>query len=287
MSQPTAMRVTPLAGLALTSCVAVALLLASSDAAHAAATPVDLGAASSFAVLGYSTVTNTGATTISGDIGLNSGSSVTGFPPGTQVAGGTYVADALSLQARTDATSAFSSASGQPGPTAVPVELGGEVLTPDLYESGDVFTITGDLTLDGQGDPDAVFIFRSTATLITASASNVVLINNANPCNVFWILPSSATLGTGSTMVGTVIASDTIDAETGSSVTGRLLALNGAVNLDTTTVTSTGCAAVAVVAGPALPVTGIDPTPALAVGFAAIAASLMLFGFRRRVTGSN
>ena len=135
MSRSTIFHVTPVVIVFVAFFASIALLFASADSPNAAATPVGLGSANSFAVLGYSTVTNTGPSTISGDIGLNSDSSVTGFPAGVQTSGAMYVADALSLQARTSASSAFTSASGQTGPTVVPTELGGLTLTPDLYES--------------------------------------------------------------------------------------------------------------------------------------------------------
>jgi hypothetical protein len=242
-ASPTA-RLSLLCALAVVAGTAIAL--GGSTPANAIADPVGLGGATGFAVLAYSTVTSTGPTVISGDIGLHPGSAVVGFPPGTQLAGSAYVADSVSLQARNDAIAAFTTASAQPGPVSIGAELGGLTLTPDLYQSASILQVNGTLTLDGLGDPSAVFVFRSASALDTGSASEVLLINDANPCNVFWIVPSSATLGTGSTLVGTVIASTSITATTGASVDGRLLALNGAVTLDSTSVTSTGCAAVTV-----------------------------------------
>ena len=288
MSRSTISHVTPVFGVFVAFFVSIALLFASADSANAAASPVGLGAANSFAVLGYSTVTNTGPSTISGDIGLHSGSSVTGFPPGVQTSGAMYVSDALSLQARTDANNAFTSASGQTPVTSLgAVELGGLTLPPDIYETDGVLQASGVLTLDGGGDSSAVFIFRSTSTLITGSASQVALTGSANPCNVFWIVPSSATFGTGSSFVGTVIASDSIIDNGASSVIGRLLALNGAVTLNNTTVSSTGCAAVASAAGSTLPRTGVTAWPLVVAGGVTLASGALLLFLRRRTTRSE
>ncbi|MHB9003570.1 MAG: ice-binding family protein, partial [Coriobacteriia bacterium] len=123
-----------------------------------------------------------------------------------------------------------------------PVDLGGLTLGPGVYDTGGVISITGTLTLDAQGDPDAVFIFKSTATLITASASRVQLINGARFCRVFWVVPSSATLGTDSTFVGHIFALTDIHAQTGAEVEGQLLARNGEVTLDTNVITNEICA---------------------------------------------
>ena len=258
----------------LVAVASVTLALGGSTPANAIADPVDLGGATGFAVLAYSTVTSTGPTIVSGDIGLHPGSAVVGFPPATQLAGAAYVADAVALQARTDATAAFTTASAQPGPVSIGAELGGLTLTPDLYQSVSILQLNGTLTLDALGDPNAVFIFRSTSAFDTGSGSEVLLVNDANPCNVFWIVPSSATLGTSSQLVGTVIASTSITATTGTTVDGRLLALNGAVTLDSTSVTSTGCAAVTTNPGSGITISQASAnTTAAAAAAAAPAAS--------------
>ena len=196
-----------------------------------------MGTAADFAVLAGSTVTNTGSTVINGDLGLSPGTSVTGFPPG-QVNGSTHVADSVALQAQTDLTAAYNNAAARPVTATVPVELGGTTLTPGVYNSAaGTFGITGTLTLDAQGDPNAVFIFQAASTLITAASSNVSLINGAQASNVFWVVGSSATLGTTSTLQGTVMALASITVTTGASIDGQALARNGAVTLDTNTVT--------------------------------------------------
>jgi hypothetical protein len=145
-----------------------------------AATPtVSLGTAADFAVLGGSTVTNTGPTKITGDLGLSPGTSVTGFPPG-QVIGTVHAADAVVLQAKNDLATAYDDAAGRPTTATVPVELGGSSKTAGVYDSpAGTFGITGTLTLDALGDPNAVFIFKAASTLITASASSVNLVNGA------------------------------------------------------------------------------------------------------------
>lgn len=276
----TSSRRAALAALALAT--ASASLLLGGTSANAAALPVGLGTADSFAVIAYSTVTNTGPSVINGDIGLHPGTAVVGFPPGTQPTGAAYVADAVALSARLDAGTAFTTASGQTGATLVTVELGGQTLTPDLYQSAGVLQITGTLVLDAQGDANAVFIFRSLSALTTASSSVVQLDNGADACNVFWIVPSSATLGTNSTLVGTVIANTSISALTGTTVTGRLLALNGAVTLDTTTIQQgSNCDAIASVPGAGTSITAAaadtaaDAAAALAAAAAASAAAAL------------
>ncbi|MEU4833345.1 ice-binding family protein [Streptosporangium sp. NPDC023615] len=209
----------------------------------AAATPVPLGTAGNFAVLAGTTVTNTGPTVVVGDLGVSPGASVTGFPPGV-VAGTVNAGDAVAAQAQIDLVAAYNNAAGQAVDATLPTELGGTTVTPGTYDSAaGTFGITGQLTLDGQGDPNAVFIFKTASTLTTASASTVNLINGAQACNVFWQVGSSATLGTGSDFAGNILALASITATTGVTVDGRLLARSGAVTLDTNTVTRSLCAA--------------------------------------------
>jgi hypothetical protein len=203
-----------------------------------AATPgVSLGTATNFAVLAGSTITNTGATTINGDLGLSAGTAVTGFPPG-QVNGTVHAADAVALQAKNDLAAAYDDVAGRATTATVPVELGGTTKTPGVYESpAGTFGITGTLTVDAQGDPNAVFIFKAASTLITASASNVNLVNGAQSSNIFWKVGSSATLGTSSTIRGNILALASITVTTGVTVDGRTLARTAAVTLDTDTIT--------------------------------------------------
>lgn len=205
--------------------------------AEAATAPVSLGSASTFAVLAGSTVTNTGPTVIKGNLGLSPGTAITGFPPG-QVVGTVHAADAVALQAKNDLTAAYNDVASRPTTATVPVELGGTTKTPGVYASpAGTFGITGTLTLNGQGDPNAIFIFKSASTLITASASNVKLVNGAKAANVYWQVGSSATLGTYSAIRGNVLALASITVTTGVTVKGRVLTQTAAVTLDTDAIT--------------------------------------------------
>lgn len=205
-----------------------------------AATAIGLGTADDFSVLAGSSVTNTGPTTMTRSLGVSPGTAITGFPPGI-VGGTTHSADATAAQAQTDTTTAYNTAASQTPATAVAVELGGRTLEPGVYRNG-TLGITGTLTLDAQGDPDAVFVFQADSTLITASGSRVNVINGAQACNVFWQVGSSATLGTSTQFVGTVLALTSITANNGATVQGRLLARNGAVTLDNNVITTAACA---------------------------------------------
>ncbi|MCM3922571.1 ice-binding family protein [Frankia sp. AiPs1] len=211
--------------------------LVGATSAHAATPTVNLGTAAGYATLAGATITNTGITTVDGDLGLSPGTAVTGFPPG-RVTGTIHAADSAALQAKNDLAAAYDAAAAIPTTATIPVELGGTTETPGVYDSpAGTFGITGTLTLDAQGDPNAVFIFKAASTLITASASNVNLINGAQASNVFWVVGSSATLGTYSILKGTILALTSITVTTGVTVDGRTLARNGAVTLDTDTVT--------------------------------------------------
>jgi hypothetical protein len=203
-----------------------------------AATLPGLGTAGSFAVMAASTVTNTGDTVVTGDLGLSPGTSVTGFPPGT-VVGTQHVADAVASQARTDLMAAYDAAAAQPATTVLSgQDLGGKTLTAGVYRFASSAQLTGTLTLDGQNDPHAVFIFQMGSTLTTATGSQVVLTNGALASGVFWQVGSSATIGTGTALQGTVMALASITMVTGASIlTGRALALNAAVTLDTNHIT--------------------------------------------------
>ena len=211
--------------------------------ASAAPSPVTLGGADGFAVLGASTVTNTGPSVITGDLGVSPGSSVTGFPPGVVSAPATiHIADGVTTLAQTDLTTAYNTAAGLPcSANLTGQDLGGLTLTPGVYCFSSSAQLTGTLTLDGQGDPEADFVFKAGSTLVTASASTVLLINEAQACRVFHQVGSSATLGTGSQFVGTVMALTSITATTGALVQGRLLARNGAVTLDSNVVARPVC----------------------------------------------
>jgi hypothetical protein len=229
--------------LTLAGATGLLVCVVGSPSANADTPSVALGTAADYAVLAASTVTNTGPTVVTGDLGLSPGTSVTGFPPG-QVTGTVHVSDSAATQAQSDLVTAYNDAAGRATTATVPVELGGTTKTAGVYDSAaGTFGITGTVTLDGQGDPNAVFVFKAASTLITASASGVNLVNGARSCNVFWQVGSSATLGTSSTLRGNVLALASITVTTGVTVDGRTLARNAAVTLDTNTITRPTCVA--------------------------------------------
>ena len=222
--------------------VASLMALTLARASGAAATAVPLGTAGSFAVLAGAGITNTGPTTVNGDVGTFPTTTITGA--GSMTINGTnHAGDGVTQQAQTDLVTAYNNAAAQ-GPTnPIVADLGGQSLSPGVYNSASSIGLTGALTLNGGGDPNAVFVFQAGSALTTASASSVVLTNGAQACNVFWQIGSSATLGTGSTFRGTVIALQSITVTTGVTVDGRVLARNGAVTLDTDTISRSSCAA--------------------------------------------
>jgi hypothetical protein len=232
-------RAKALAAATLLAALTSATLLAGS--ALAAPATVGLGTAESFSVLAGSTVTNTGPTTMFGDLGLSPGSSVTGAP---HVLGATHVDDAVAIGAKNALTTAYNDAASRPTEGSAGTDLTGQTFTPGVRTaSSSLLLSSGAVTLDAQGDPNAVFIFQVGTTLTTGSNTSVSLINGAQACNVFWKVGSSATLGTGTRFVGTVMAAATITANTAATIHGRLLAQTGAVNLDTNTITNSTCAA--------------------------------------------
>ena len=222
-----------------------------------AQTGPSLGTAGTFGVLAGSTVTNTGSSTITGDVGVSPGSAVVGFPPGIVTGGTIHSNDAVAIQAQNDLTTAYNAAAASPCTADLTgVDLGGLVLTPGVYCFSSSAQLTGTLTLNGLGDASAVFIFKIGSTLTTASNSRVNVINTGGACNVFWQVGSSATLGTSTTFVGNILALTSITLTTGAGVNGRALARNGAVTLDTNNIIRATCGAVCPVitlAPPTLP----------------------------------
>jgi hypothetical protein len=225
---------------------AAAVLLMVGNTANAVIVPtVPLGTSANYAVLGGSTVTNTGATTLDGSLGLWPGTSITGFPPGLVLPPGTIdTTNPAAQQAQSDLTAAYVDAAGRPLDASTTADLANLTLVGGVYAgpSKSALSLTGPLILDGAGDPSSVFIFQTDSTLITGSGSTVTLINGAQECNVFWQVGSSATLGTGSVFVGNILALTSITVTTGVTVHGRALARNGAVTLDTDTFTKPTCA---------------------------------------------
>jgi hypothetical protein len=216
--------------------------------ALAAQPPVGLGTDGSFALLAGQTVTNTGPSTINGNLGVSPGTAVTGFPPGT-VNGTIHAADAVAAQAQLDLTTAYNDAAGRTPFVSVPSDLTGLTLTPGVYRNASALALTGALTLNAQGNPSAVFIFQAGSTLITGSGSSVNLINGAQPCNVFWQVGSSATLGTTTSFVGNILALSSISINNGVTLNGSAMARNGSVTLINDTITAARCATSATTTG--------------------------------------
>jgi len=232
-----------------------------STSAHAAQATVNLGGAAPFAILaGTPNITDaSGNSVIVGNIGLApaSGAGITGINC-ANVTGTIYSVDGtgpacrvtngpLLVTAKNNLTAAYTDAAGRTPVTTTDSELGGETLVAGVYDSADTqFGITagaGPLTLDGQGDPSSVFIFQSAFNgtgLTIGDGSDIVLINGAQACNVFWRV-NSASIGTGATFVGTILALNSITVNNGSTVDGRLLARNGNVTLDNNTITASIC----------------------------------------------
>lgn len=195
--------------------------------------PIVMAGTAELAVLAGSSVTNTGATNITGDLGLSPGTSVGGFPPG--ILNGTLrINDAIATQAKLDLTAAYNDAAGRTSTDIVTLSgnIGGLTLTPGLYKSTSSLAISsGDLTFDAKGNADAVFIIQIASTLTTTSGRKVLLSGGASAANIFWQVGTSATLGTTSVFKGTIMAMQSITLNTGATLTGKALARNGGVTM--------------------------------------------------------
>jgi hypothetical protein len=199
---------------------------------------IALAGASGLAVLAGSAITNTGATNITGDMGLSPGTSVGGFPPGI-LTGAQHINDGISDQAKLDLTAAYNDAAGRTSTDIVTLSgnIGGLTLTPGLYKSTSSLAISsGDLTFDAKGNADAIFIIQIATTLTTTSGRKVILSGGALAANIFWQVGSSATFGTTSVMKGTVMAMQSITLNTGATVEGRILARTGGVTMAANTI---------------------------------------------------
>jgi hypothetical protein len=200
--------------------------------AVAQASPVDLATARPFVVLGGQEVTNTGPSVLNGDLGVAPGTSLTGFGSPAVVNGATHNNDAVAGQAQSDLTTAYNVAAGQtPTTNLTGQNLGGLTLAAGAYKYTSSAFLTGTLTLDAANDPNAQFVIEIGSALTTASASRVELVRGASPCNVYWQIGSSATLGTTTRFQGNLMALTSISLNDGASVIGRLLARNGTVSL--------------------------------------------------------
>ena len=220
---------------AVAAVLGLAVILSNSEAGA----QTSLGTAADFGVLAGSTVTNTGPSVIQGDVGVSPGSAVVGFPPGSTPTGTIHAGDAVAAQAQSDLTIAYNDLMGRPFDVDLTgQDLGGKVLIPGVYAFSSSAQLTGLLVLDGQGNSASEFVFQTGSTLTTASNSRVLLINGANGNNVYWAVGSSATLGTNTAFTGNIVALTSITLNTGATITcGRALARNGAVTLDTNSIT--------------------------------------------------
>jgi hypothetical protein len=202
---------------------------------------VPLGSAATFVVLAGTTVTNTGPTVITGgNLGLSPGSAVVGFPPGALTPpAAMFVTDPTAAQAELDLTTAYIYTAGLPGGAVLAGDMSGLTFAPGLYKtSSAVILSAGNVTLDAQGNVNAVFIFQIGTTLTTSGSTQVILAGGAQAKNVFWQISSEATLGTNSTFEGTIMALDSITLNTGATLNGRALARNAEVALDNNPITA-------------------------------------------------
>ncbi|MEY2544539.1 MAG: type secretion system secreted protein VgrG [Verrucomicrobiota bacterium] len=215
----------------------IVFALVTATSSTVAQTTISLGAAEKVAILGSSTVTNAGPTTVIGNVALSSpGVSITGFPPGTIVAGSQYIGPGLANQAHADAATAYGQLVGETLTTDLSGQnLGGMILTPGVYHFGTAAQLTGTLILDTQGDPNAAFHFQIGTTLTTDPLSHVTLLNGST-VNIFWQVGTSATIGVNSTFYGNILADQSITVNSGATINGRAIAINAAVTLDTNTI---------------------------------------------------
>jgi hypothetical protein len=213
--------------------------------ASALAAPVNLATVNPFVVLAGAAVTNTGPSVLNGDLGVYPGTALTGFGAPAVINGAIHAADPVALQAKADLSNAYTVASEQPVAPANDLSgtnLGNRVLGPGAYRYSSDALMTGALVLDAQGDPNSQFVFLIGSALTTESASSVVLVNGASPCNVYWQVGSSADIGTTTSFVGNLMAQASISLKTGATVFGRMLAQTGQVSLDTNVLTRPICA---------------------------------------------
>ncbi|MBO3100382.1 ice-binding family protein [Cellulomonas fengjieae] len=226
---------------ALTAAIVGTALATIPSAAHAdIGTPVPLGAGASFAVLAYAGVTSTGTTVVGGDVGSFPTASVPGslvLVDGAVNHGG----DVVTQQAKLDLVTAYGSASSQTPDPLAGVELAGLTLEPGVYDTGGVIELNGNLTLDANGDPAAVFIFQSTATLLAGAGSSITFVDGATACNLYWRVPSSAAIQAGAQFAGTILAEATIAFGAGATLTGRAMSQSGQVTLIGNTIDLPDC----------------------------------------------
>jgi hypothetical protein len=225
--------------------VVLAAALAMTVPAAVQAAPVNLATAGPFAVLAGTTVTNTGPSVLNGDLGVSPGTAIEGFTFPAVVNGATHENDEVAAQAQLDLTNAYNVAAGQavePADDLSGTDLGERKLSPGAYRYTSDALLTGALTLDAEGDPNAQFVFLIGSELKTESASSVLLVNGASPCNVYWQVGSSADIGTTTAFQGSVLALTSISLKNEATVIGRMLARNGQVSLINNVITRPLCA---------------------------------------------
>jgi hypothetical protein len=225
---------------ALASIAAALLLVGGSSGASAASDPVPFGEASGFVVLASAGATASGATTINGDFGTVA-ATILGGSGTVTVNGASHVGDRTAKLARGDAQDAYVNAAGQRPTTPVTAELGGQTLVPGIYSQAAPMLVTGVLTLDAQGDPNAVWVFQGGSDLTVAPGSSLSLVNGAQSCNVLWQVAGSAELGAGASFNGAIVALSSVALSTGASLAGRAFALHGMVSLDNNAITLPTC----------------------------------------------
>lgn len=258
------------AATAIGMCTIAATLIVVGGAQAVTPPTVQLGSAGQFAVLAGSVITNAGVSTISGDVGSYPAPTETGFgacPAATCVnltgVNHSDTNDAITQDAKSALATAYDDAAGRAS-TLVGAELGGQTLVADVYSSASgTFSMTGTLVLDGENNPDAVFIFQAASTLVTAASANISLVNGAQASNIFWKVGSSATLGASSNFSGTILAHTSITLGDGVTLDGRVLAGAGAVTMTNATITR-----------PSTPVTEPEPTPITQVDSATASATI-------------
>jgi len=255
------------AAIALT--LAISTLTTGVTASAAGPAPVNLGSADAFAILaGTPSISNTGASSVNGDVGIHPAAAITGFPPGV-INGAQHAADAIALQAKNSLTAAYNDAAARPVSSVVAAGALSGTLVGGVYNSGaSILSIAGTVTLDGQNDPTSVWIFQAQSSMVIASGSVVAFINGAQPCNVFWQVTSSASLGSTSTLSGTIMALDSITMANGVTLNGRALAQTGTVTLINDNISRVTCAAVSTT-----PVPTFGPTPGPATPAPTVAPS--------------
>lgn len=223
----------PLAVLMCAACGSLPEAASEGDFSQALAATPSLGSAAGFAVLGASTVTCTNSSAVTGDVGVSPGTAITGFNPSCTLSGAIHAGDTAAEQAHADLFTAFDDlAASECEHDLTGQDLGGQTLAPGVYCFDTTAGLTGDLTLDGGGNKEGVWIFQLGTAITTAPKSSVVMAGGGSPCNVFWQVGSSATLGTGTAFAGNVLAAASVTLVSGSTLVGRALALNAAVTSD-------------------------------------------------------